>query len=105
MFTSTHGLMFFGVPNLGLRNEQLCQLVDGQPNKPFVESLVTDQDSEPSHYLTELRQKFLRTCKRQQFGIVSYYEREASPTVQVNITLPIKPGQLTCFYSVYPTAS
>lgn len=75
--------MFFGVPNLGLRNEQLCKLVDGQPNEQLIKNLVTDKDSEHSSYLNELCQKFLQTCRAQDFEIVSYYERKTSPTVQV----------------------
>lgn len=75
--------MFFGVPNLGLRNDQLCKLVDGQPNEQLIKNLVTDKDSKHSPYLNELCQKFLRTCRAQDFKIVSYYERKTSPTVQV----------------------
>ena len=31
LFKSTYGLLFFGVPNLGLRHEQLREMLMGNP--------------------------------------------------------------------------
>ena len=84
---SIHALMFFGVPNLGLQNSQLETIVDRQLNAQPVRNLVVDGDSEPSQYLKELSQKFIRCCKAQEHRheIISYYERKLSKTLEVSI--------------------
>ena len=78
-------MVFFGVPNLGLRHDQLVDLVSGQPNKRLIEDLVVDSEGEPSPYLNELKRKFVRCCESQRptFVVISYFERELSPTVKV----------------------
>ena len=83
---STYALLFFGVPNLGLRNSQLETIVEGQPNAQLVRNLVVDNDSEPSQYLKELSRKFIRCCKNeaQRYEIISYYERKLSKTLEVS---------------------
>lgn len=45
-----YAMLFFGVPNLGLRHKQLRTIVQGNPNKALIESLIVDNDSEPSEY-------------------------------------------------------
>ena len=83
---STHGIMLFGVPNLGLRQDQLRGSVSGQPNERLINDLVVDTEGEPSPYLKELTQKFVR-CSRIQsptFATVSYFERKTSPTLKVS---------------------
>ncbi|KAK5745281.1 hypothetical protein LTR17_001442 [Elasticomyces elasticus] len=78
----TCGLVLFGVPNLGLQHRQLLTMVKGQRNKNFVQSLLVNEDNEPSTYLAELTRKFSQLCSAQEprFGIYSYFETEASPT-------------------------
>ncbi|KAI0010398.1 hypothetical protein F4779DRAFT_616681 [Xylariaceae sp. FL0662B] len=49
------GLLFFGVPNLGLRNDQLQSIVGGQPNQDLIRNLVVDSDSEPSAFLRRMQ--------------------------------------------------
>lgn len=85
----THGLIFFGVPNLGLRNEQLLAIVGGQANERLIRDLMMDEDLKPSAYLDEITQKFVETCRameaqRSKFEIISYYERKTSSTVEVS---------------------
>ena len=55
--------MFFGVPNLGLRQDQLKTIVSGQSNELLINNLVVDSEGEPSPYLKELMQKFV-CCSR-----------------------------------------
>ncbi|RYP62421.1 hypothetical protein DL769_007310 [Monosporascus sp. CRB-8-3] len=74
------GLLFFGVPNLGLRNEQLQSIVEGQPNQNLIRDLVVDSDSEPSTFLKRISNDFSDCCKG-QYRVVSFYETELSPTV------------------------
>ena len=76
------GLLFFGVPNLGLRNEQLQSLVYGQPNAKLVQALLVDRDSEPSDYLKRISDDFSNQCKG-QYRVISFFETKHSPTVQV----------------------
>jgi len=72
------------VPNLGLRNNQLEAMVDGQPNEQLIRDLVVDKNSEARPFLLELSQKFEACCKTQHFQVVSYYETLDSPTIRVN---------------------
>lgn len=75
-------MMFFGVPNLGLRNDQLRTLVKGQPNEALIECLLVDNDSEASHFLNRLGDQFSDIC-RGKYQVVSFYERMLSPTLEV----------------------
>ncbi|RYP39571.1 hypothetical protein DL767_002119 [Monosporascus sp. MG133] len=76
------GLLFFGVPNFGLRNEQLQSIVEGQPNQNLIRDLVVDSDSEPSTFLKRISNDF-SDCYKGQYRVVSFYETKHSPTVQI----------------------
>ncbi|KAJ5894279.1 hypothetical protein N7495_005970 [Penicillium taxi] len=76
------GLLFFGVPNLGLRNEQLRTLVQGQPNKALIDNLLVDNDSEPSTFLKRLADQFSESCK-DYYHVVTFFERTLSPTLEL----------------------
>ncbi|KAJ5900022.1 hypothetical protein N7495_004766 [Penicillium taxi] len=75
------GLLFFGVPNLGLRNEQLRTIVQGQPNKALIDDLLVDNDSEPSTFLKRLSDQFSESCKG-HYRVVTFFERILSPTLE-----------------------
>lgn len=79
----TIGLVLMGVPNLGLRHDQLRTVVNGQSNENLVTDLLARPDGEPSQYLCRLTDDFARLCGQQQqpWRIVSYYERLKSPTL------------------------
>ena len=85
-FKACYGLMFFGVPNHGLRHEQLLTLVGSEPTEQLIRDLVVDKDSEPTSLLRELGNKFYACCETQDFSIISFYERKMSHTVQVSNT-------------------
>lgn len=76
------GLLFFGVPNHGLRNEQLLSLVNGQPNAALIRDLLVDQDTEPSTFLKRISSQFAESCKG-QYPVISFYELKPSPIIQV----------------------
>ncbi|KAI8626567.1 ankyrin repeat-containing protein [Xylariaceae sp. FL1651] len=78
-----YGMFFFGVPNLGLRNDQLRTIVQGQPNQALIDSLIVDKDSEPSNFLRRISDQFSETCKG-QYLVVNFFERKYSPTIQVH---------------------
>ncbi|KAK3371804.1 hypothetical protein B0T24DRAFT_579256 [Lasiosphaeria ovina] len=82
IYKACYGLLFFGVPNLGLRNEQLNSIVQGQPNEAFVRSLVVDDDSEPSSFLNRIAAEFSRCCQG-KYKVVSFFETRKSRTVQL----------------------
>jgi hypothetical protein len=82
VFQLSRCLMFFGVPNLGLRNEPLKTMVKGQPNAQLVHDLVVDDDTESHPFLSRLSHDFLSHCKNLQ--VVSYYETRQSATVHVS---------------------
>ena len=75
-------MLFFGVPHLGLRNEQLKSIVQGQPNESLISNLVVDLDSEPSAFLDRISAHFSELY-RGKYRMVNFYERKESPTVQV----------------------
>lgn len=76
------GMLLFGVPNLGLRNDQLNSIVQGRPNQVLIRDLVVDDDSEPSPFLKRISDQFSECCKG-QYQVISFFERQRSPTVQV----------------------
>ncbi|CAH0052035.1 unnamed protein product [Clonostachys rhizophaga] len=82
---ATFGILFFGKPNHGLRNEQLRTLVDGQPNKAFINDLLVDDDSEASDFLKRLTAQFAENFQG-YYHIVTLYERLLSPTLERNKT-------------------
>ncbi|KAJ9133696.1 Vegetative incompatibility protein HET-E-1 [Pleurostoma richardsiae] len=82
MSQSCYGMLFFGVPNFGLRNEQLIAIVQGQPNEALIRQLVVDSDMEPSAFLRRISEEFCRTCEG-QYKVVSFFERRSSPVVEV----------------------
>ncbi|KAL8907863.1 MAG: hypothetical protein Q9171_005688 [Xanthocarpia ochracea] len=77
-----YGLLFFGVPNHGLRNEQLKSIVQGQPNEALIRDLTVDDDSEPSAFLKRISNQFSECCKG-QYKVIAFFERQRSPTVQL----------------------
>ncbi|KAK2042669.1 hypothetical protein LZ31DRAFT_525790 [Colletotrichum somersetense] len=78
-----YALLFFGVPNLGLRNDQLMTMVHGQPNAGLIHDLIVDNDSEASTFLKRLADQFSETCKG-HYRVMSFFERMLSPTLQLN---------------------
>jgi len=83
----TFGLVFLGVPNLGLRHSQLETVVRGRPNEAFVRDLLVKSDGEPSQFLSYLTSEFADLDRRRRlpFEIISYYETVSSPTVEVSL--------------------
>ncbi|WYZ39718.1 hypothetical protein EsH8_IV_000059 [Colletotrichum jinshuiense] len=82
-FQACYGLLFFGVPNLGLRNDHLMTLVRGQPNESLVRDLLVDNDSEPSDFLKRLADDFSEIC-RGHCRVVTFSERMLSPTIELS---------------------
>ncbi|RBA17497.1 hypothetical protein FPRO05_11212 [Fusarium proliferatum] len=80
---ASYGLLFFGVPNLGLRNDQLRTLVRGQPNEALIHDLLVDSDSEPSAFLKRLADQFSESCKG-HYKVVTFFERRLSPTLELS---------------------
>ena len=97
-----YGLVFFGVPNLGLRHQELLSTVIGRkPSERLIRDLIVDQDSEASPLLRELDEKFKRCAKAQELHVVSFYETKASHTVEVCAHPSINDAKvLTIFNSI-----
>ncbi|KAH7308494.1 ankyrin repeat-containing protein [Stachybotrys elegans] len=74
-------MLFFGVPNLGLRNDQLKTLVRGQPNEALIRDLLVDGDFEASNFLKRLADQFSESCKG-YYRVVSFFERRHSQTLR-----------------------
>ncbi|KAH8665485.1 hypothetical protein BGZ61DRAFT_366836 [Ilyonectria robusta] len=78
---ASYGFLFFGVPNLGLRNDQLRTLLRGQPNEAFIHDLLVDNNSEPPTFLKRLADQFSESCKG-HYRVVTFFERMLSPTAE-----------------------
>jgi hypothetical protein len=85
--TVTYGFVFMGVPNLGLKHDQLETVVKGRRNEGFVRDLLVRSDGEASQFLSHLTREFSDLDRRRSlpFEIVSYYETKSSPTVVVSV--------------------
>lgn len=81
----TAGLIFMGVPNLGLNHDQLRIVTKGQPNEGFIRDLV-QTDGEPSQFFDRLADDFGKLCKKQvpSWKIISYYENKPSLTLEAS---------------------
>ncbi|KAJ9130493.1 Tetratricopeptide-like helical domain protein [Pleurostoma richardsiae] len=97
-FNSSYALVFFGVPNLGLRQGKLKEITAGQLNGQLIHDLELDTESEPTPYLRELKDKFNRCCRKQTppFRIVSYYEQKKTPTADMRNGKLVREGD-ACF--------
>jgi hypothetical protein len=83
----TYGLVFMGVPNLGLRHTQLETVVRDQPNEAFIRDLLVKSDGDASQFLKHLTREFADLDRRRSlpFDIISYYETVGSPTIVVSV--------------------
>jgi hypothetical protein len=97
---SCYSLIFFGVPNLGIRREQLVTLLKGKPNDALITSLVLDNDTEPSAYLNSLNKSFLESFLFDDSPVISYYERLSSKTVKVGVQMSRALGLLILHRSI-----
>lgn len=79
-------LIFFGVPNIGLRYETLREIVSGKPNAQLIDDLQVDEESQAKPFLETLKQNFIQCCKAQEppFQIISYYEQKKTKMVKVS---------------------
>ncbi|KAM0168180.1 hypothetical protein ACHAPF_011256 [Botrytis cinerea] len=93
-FRSSYALMFFGVPNLGLKNTSLREIVIGQLNEQLINDLHMDNESEPTPFLRTLGQNFIQCCEEQVFQIRSYYEKKMTKMVRIDNGRISKDGQL-----------
>lgn len=86
---ATCGLVFFGVPNQGMRHDQLMTVVRGQPNEDFIRDLLVRHDGEASQFLRNMAREFKRLCRQQEppWNIISYYERLRSSTIEVSVSV------------------
>ncbi|OJD34863.1 protein serac1 q2tbm9 [Diplodia corticola] len=85
LFKACYGLLFFGVPNLGLRHEELLGAVIGKmPSENLIRDLIVTKESEPSAFLTALSESFVTCCKLQEFKVVAFYETLNSNTLEQN---------------------
>lgn len=83
IFKACYALVFFGVPNLGLRHEQLRTIINGQPNEDLIRSLVVSRDSEPSQYLDRLHKDFQQSFTHRDSPMVLFFETRPTKTVEV----------------------
>lgn len=81
-FKSSYALMFFGVPNLGIKLNFLEEIVAGQLNSELIHALCLDNESEPTAFLRRLGESFFECCKQQQFKVICYYEKKKTITAR-----------------------
>ncbi|KAL7895102.1 hypothetical protein HDV64DRAFT_287730 [Trichoderma sp. TUCIM 5745] len=76
-FKSVSGMLFFGVPNQGMPISQWIPIVEGQPNRFFIEQLCASSD-----ILRVFRIDFRKLFTFRDSKIYSFYETKESPTAQ-----------------------
>ncbi|KAF3065389.1 Ankyrin repeat domain-containing protein 50 [Trichoderma lentiforme] len=76
-FKSIRGMLFFGVPNKGMPVSHWIPMVEGQPNRFFIEQLRPTSD-----ILRAIRNDFCRVFTFRSSKIYSFYETKESPTAQ-----------------------
>ncbi|KAI1767115.1 hypothetical protein GGR53DRAFT_483080 [Hypoxylon sp. FL1150] len=81
LLMSCYGLLFFGVPNRGLRHEELKAISGNSPIGQLVYDLVVDDDTEVKPYLRTLGQNFRKVFENKRLDIAAFYEGKTSPTV------------------------
>lgn len=75
-----YGLIFFGVPNRGIRVEHWLPMVNDQPNSELVRNL-----SPESSYLRDLQRNFDRYFQDPSSKILSIYETMRTKTAKVSL--------------------
>ncbi len=73
----TRGILFFGVPSQGMEIDSLREMVAGQANEPFLQSLRQDSDT-----LRNQSRQFCELFPFESCEIISFFETELSPTVK-----------------------
>jgi hypothetical protein len=79
-FNSIYGLLFFGVPNQGIRIEHWLPMVKGQPNEDLVRTLGLQ-----STYLRRLHEDFRAAFHFSDSEIICIYETELTRLARVRI--------------------
>uniref|UniRef100_A0A0B7JWK8 Nephrocystin 3-like N-terminal domain-containing protein n=1 Tax=Bionectria ochroleuca TaxID=29856 RepID=A0A0B7JWK8_BIOOC len=98
-FKSASGLMFFGVPNMGINLGKLREITRDQLNNQLIMDLQLDSESEPTPYMKTLLGRF-RSCHEKQdppMRIISYYEEKMTDTLMVDKSGKISRGGHKCF--------
>jgi hypothetical protein len=90
-FLSVYGLLFFGVPNQGIRISHWLPIVRDQPNESLVRNLAPG-----SIYLRNLQDRFCRVFRFHDSRLVSIYETMKSKTAKVCIEDPQLPLAWKC---------
>lgn len=76
LLQAVSGIVFFGVPNLGMDIESLKAMAGDGPNRLLLETIGLNSDG-----LIEVEAKFKQIIKdRPQIKIVCFYETKESPT-------------------------
>lgn len=83
LMANTAGILGYGVPMNGLRNESLLDLVREQPNFDMIQSICIE-DGRPSRYLTDLSIRFALCGKRLRDRVYHFYETNPSPDIIVS---------------------
>lgn len=83
ILNSIYCLVFFGVPNRGLRHDVLVSEVDGKPSEKLTQDLVVDEDQDATTYLEQSMKSF-----GDEFGAIDYeidvfYEKQQSKVFEV----------------------
>ncbi|RDW91018.1 hypothetical protein BP5796_02183 [Coleophoma crateriformis] len=76
------GVVFFGVPNQGIRYNELISMVEGERSLDFVRGLLPDEDTEESPTLRALSRDFGNRLKKFRYSsentvnVLCYYETQ-----------------------------
>lgn len=82
LYKSCICIVMLGVPNLGLDNEAIRAMTNGQKNDEFARNLGYN-----SQYLRELDKNFSIAFRERPIDIIAVHETEDSPSVEVRYSI------------------
>lgn len=84
-----YSVIFFGVPNSGIRFEELITVVKGKRSHNFVSGLLSDEDTDAPEILSALSRSFGNIVDRfpdKGLDILCYYETKKTQTIRVSFS-------------------
>ena len=84
---SCYNVIFCGVPNLGIRFEELVNIVKNKRSKTFIRELLPDENTDSFNILSGLNRDFARAERlrnKRRLNVLCYFETERTLISEVS---------------------